>query len=237
MKTLLVISVFAIIFSLGIISVQDAHATLYDSINDCNALGGLLSGTICGIGGGFTFYPGDTLTIPSGTTLELTFYGIINSGGIINNYGTITISNYLYNGIINNGGIINNYGTITVSNNDGIGIKNYNGGTITNNSVGQITVSNTGGYGITNTDTIYNYGTITISNTGGYGIYNQSGTINNSATITVQNTAGTGILNGGTIKISKGGSITNSGTILNCGKIIGKIKNSGTGTVTKTCTY
>src|SRR3990172_5158865 len=158
----------------------------------------------------------------------------IENAQILTNSGTINVANTGTTSGTNIGinnsnlaAILNNFGTITISNTgvSSIAISN-NSGTINNNSVGIINVSNTGGtgilIGISLASTLNNSGTITISNTGGTGINNSrtSATLNNSGTITISNTGGTGINNSGTI--------TNPGTIYNCGgTVIGTIPTTG----------
>ena len=257
MKSLLHISAFAIIFSLGIISVQDAHAgvstpTAFQN-GDWNTGSTWVGGVVPG--------NSDDKIIPSGITVTVSTS--VTNGGTITNSGTITISNTASIGLTNSGTITNSGGLITVSNTAVTGIYN-SFGAINNNSGGHITISNTGvnSYGIyKNGGTITNSGTITISNTAGTGLTNFTGDINNNSgglitisntgvnsygivntggtifnysggLITVSNTIGTGITNSGAINNNSGGHITISNTGVNSYGIVNNISriltNAGT---------
>src|SRR3990172_6315200 len=206
--------------------IQLTGGTLTNSgtINVANILG---TGIKNSFGTGIT-NSGTIIISNSGNGVGIENAQILTNSGTINvaNTGTTSGTNIGINNS-NLAAILNNFGTITISNTgvSSIAISN-NSGTINNNSVGIINVSNTGGtgilIGISLASTLNNSGTITISNTGGTGINNSrtSATLNNSGTITISNTGGTGINNSGTI--------TNPGTIYNCGgTVIGTVPTSG----------
>jgi len=205
-----------------------------------NNLGNITNSDTIVINTDGTFNNGGTITNNADSTI--TNDGRIHNTSILDNSGTITVSNTINTGIESPGTITNNSGGVITISNTGVfavGIDNF--GTLTNNSGGVITISNTGsgGIGINNhlgTLTNNSGGLITVSNTGGTGIGNFIGTITNNSggVITVSNTVGAGINNTigtisnfGTIAIS--GSITNSdilnnpGSIFNCGTFTGII--------------
>jgi len=170
--------------------------------------------------GTYTIGSGDTLEIPSGTTLTFSGPGRVTSpvGATlqVDSGGAIIVADVGATpglSVIDNEGTFTNSGTITVENSvsSSTGIANI--GTFTNS--GTIIVENPGDFseGISNVGTITNTGTITIENSGSgsAGIYNYTpGAIDNYGTITVDNSGA-----------SSYGINNQSGTItdINCGTL------------------
>ena len=129
--------------------------------------------------------------ITNSDTIVINTDGTFNNGGTITNNADSTITN---DGRIHNTSILDNSGTITVSNTINTGIESP--GTITNNSGGVITVSNTVGAGINNTiGTISNFGTIASSGSiTNSDILNNPGSIFNCGTFTGIITSGNDLL-------------------------------------------
>ncbi|HYL65690.1 MAG TPA: hypothetical protein VEU72_00900 [Nitrosopumilaceae archaeon] len=187
-----------------------------------------------------TIHSGETLTIPSGKHLVITGIITINSGGTLDNAGSISVDQ----SVINNSGTLTNSGFIdlpggTINNLSGGTFNNLNSirlfdafsshGFINNNSGGNINNS-----GIISTFSIGN----TINNSGGTinnlagGSIGGAGTIDNSGTITNLGTitnfhAASIITNTGTI--SNSGTISNGGTLTNTGTITESCKSTFTG--------
>ena len=255
MRKVLMLPIFAALIAILSFLPQGAHAVTFTATQDGNWNDPATWG---GASPPFTINPGDTVTIPSGITVNIPFRSIMNSG-TINNTGTINSAG----GVIANnaGGTITNTGTITT-----IGqLENFGGlitntGTITstNNIMNQGRINNSGT--ITGSGTIQNGGSIT-DNNGGLtnppGIINNGGTI--SSSIEFSSTVKSTITNNGNINVFRidnygnffnnlGASITipnggeignylesvleNSGTITNSGFFffhdVSALSNSGT---------
>jgi|CXWL01.1.fsa_nt_gi hypothetical protein len=217
MKSFIYLPVFALIFTLSIFSIQDAHAftaTVSDEGSCESAIPFAVwsnSTDTCTITTSQTILLGETLTVNPGITLVLDPGIAITNDGTIINYGQITINTLGNSGAItNNNGTINNYSSI-----DNFGnIDNNLGGTIFNNSTGTIT-NNSGGTGIYNVGIITNNGIID----------NSSGTIVNAGTLTIDgdliNNPSLGFYNnsGGNMIVTENGSIANYSLIDNNGSI------------------
>jgi len=239
--------VAAMAFLMGGLALQNANAvsgTLNQSVCETD-IGGSWSTDTCTITSQVIISPGETLTIPQGTT----FVVATTSG----------------DGVRNNGTIINQ-GTTRVENTGGLGIRNMEEGLVNNTDSGTLVIANSGSFsiGIQNdmgTTSIVNYGTISVQNGGsgettGIGssrgspsIYNY-GTINvnssgtaTSETIGISNHFNSHFINTGTINLDNTGNsagllnnefISNSGTInanSNSAYALGnneKIVNTGT---------
>ena len=235
MKSFVYFSIFAVlIFTLSTFSTQDAHAIggTVDATTCVSTFGGTWNGVNQCTVSSLTIGSTDTLIIPDDVSLKNT--GTLTNAGLITIQSTTSLVNIQNDGSIINSGTINindggfiNDGSITNSGLISITDVFINGaaGIIYNNLGGKIIINESGSitnytYGI-----IYNYGAITIDVGGAF--YNNSGTIKNTGIITNKDI----FINGGTIKILKGGSMINSGQVTNCGKITGKIKNIDSGTI------
>ena len=168
-----------------------------------------------------------TLTVNGGNTTSGNLASVANSGTLQNN-GTIRIGNspttgIVYYGIANSGGIITNSstGSISIERASESYIHQTLAGTFTN--AGTLTVgssSNSSSFGILNLATFNNTGTLTINNFTTVGFYNTTGTLTNSGqiNITAINSTDRGLQNQNII--------TNNA----CGKIIvlkGDLANAG----------
>ncbi|HVB95927.1 MAG TPA: pentapeptide repeat-containing protein [Nitrososphaerales archaeon] len=188
-------------------------------------LGGAWSGTTCSVEQGFSISTGAILNIANGVSvtggsfsLGETQIGILDSGGTINNHGTLTgicnTGGTCYGILTNGGSTINNYGTIIGEGNGGDGINNV--GTI--NNYGTL---NGPGNGIANYGEINNYDFMTGTGySGNAGIYNQGDLLN----LGTMSTSGSNIYN---IKSGGIGYILNSGTIASGGGIQNTCDTSG----------
>jgi hypothetical protein len=234
MKRLFYATLASGLFVLSIVAVSAfggvpaAYAGTTITVNDsgsCLSISGFWSGTTCTLFMSYTIFPGDTLSIPSGTTLVIpvSYEVTVDSGG------TLQVANTVFNVVsVAIYGTLANSGTITVMNSglDSIGIENHDG-KLTNSGI--INIENSGtSIGISNEGSFTNSGTINIKNSGTlYGLDN-GGDFTNSGTITVQNTGsniGLGniygdILNKASSEIDIYGSVENYG--------FGSIDNYGT---------
>ncbi|MGI0073475.1 MAG: PEF-CTERM sorting domain-containing protein [Nitrosotalea sp.] len=220
MNNYLMLSSLAVLASFLSFSIHDAHAVTYDLKDQasCQAISGAwyTSTSTCTISD-FSLNSGDSLAVDNSVfpNISLTITDTLDNSGVINNSGSIEISNY---GVFNNDGSIVNYCTVGcvggTINNDGT-ITNNNGGTITSNStiVNNGSINNSGTIIIKNGGTINNYAKF-INNDG---TVNNYGTIHNNQLSAIINTGGT-IINYATIVSDVRGTITNSGTLKNmCG--------------------
>ena len=113
MRALFVLPVFVVLIC--IFSTQDAHATTFTATTTGEWSNPTTWG---GSSPPIVINPGDTVTIPSGITVTISFGGIISNHGAIVNSGTLnntvgSISNFAM--IINNaGGTINNYKPVKI---------------------------------------------------------------------------------------------------------------------------
>ena len=213
MKSFLYLSVFALIVTLSIVTIQDAHASsvTISDLASCESISGAVWST-----------SPDTCTITIDQTINSGETWTVNTDVIVftNPLVTITVDN---GGTIDNSGIIR---TTPVGDRYFIGGNITNSGTINNNSGGSI---GNGGR-ITNSGTINNEfgGSIQNANSlfccsSGYII--NSGSINNNGDIYNDSS----IDNSGSIQNNSGGTIENIGNILNSGIITnnGELKNFG----------
>jgi hypothetical protein len=213
LKSFLYLSVFALIVTLSIVTIQDAHASsvTISDLASCESISGAVWST-----------SPDTCTITIDQTINSGETWTVNTDVIVftNPLVTITVDN---GGTIDNSGIIR---TTPVGDRYFIGGNITNSGTINNNSGGSI---GNGGR-ITNSGTINNEfgGSIQNANSlfccsSGYII--NSGSINNNGDIYNDSS----IDNSGSIQNNSGGTIENIGNILNSGIITnnGELKNFG----------
>ncbi|MDE1827425.1 MAG: cadherin-like domain-containing protein, partial [Thaumarchaeota archaeon] len=199
---MLILTVFALsIFLILQFSINDTHA--YAVANTVNASWCSSAGfswdsstSTCTLTSDYTVNSGDTLEIPSGTTLVIvhsTIHGIFNSG-TVSNHGTINLENTGgTGGITNSGGTFNNYGTINVQSTGLFGIISEFGPF---NNFGLIVVENsgTGSTGIYNLVPMVNSGLIVVENSG----TGNTG-VKNSSTITDLNCGSVSVTGSGTI--------------------------------------
>ena len=215
----------AAVLAFGISPATHAASVTISDGTSCSSIGGSWSSGTCSLAGTYTVGATDTLTIPLGTTLDITASGSlgINSAGDVENSGTIDNSGslninlvstctYCSAGIMNNYGTLNNYGTV---NDDGeleVYGTFYNYGTTNDNY--QITPVMEG--------VIYNEngGTLIVNGAfgglGGSAVWNY-GTMDNYGTVTVEYFV---LNNYGTFDNEPGGTIDNYGTINNYGGTI-----------------
>jgi hypothetical protein len=184
--------------------------------------------TLQGAGAERTIIDGDVDVFVEHPVVTITGVTVANHHGVLNEGGTVTLSNSVVkNSSKNGGGGIDNFGggTVTLNNStvsdnsarhfQGGGISNEEGGTVTlNNSTVSDNHAPRGGGGIANeeggTVTLRNStvsgnsasGTATAESSGG-GIYNKSGTVTLSNTKVSGNTAE-----------AKGGGIYNKATVM-----------------------
>lgn len=214
----LIIIGFAILLVPGAFPVAHAGTTTTIDATGCPAIGGTwdASTSTCTLAVDYTVNSGDSLSIPSGTTLS-SFLATCGTG--IHNFGTITNDGTMQNAcIIHNqsGGRIDSDGTIT------------NNGEIANDAGAYIgssgTFDNSGG--VDNSGTIENRAGGTIANEAG-GRLNNSGTISNfDYGDTINNSGTINNLSGGRIDGDPGGTINNPGTFNNHGTVCGGIFNN-----------
>jgi len=235
LKSFLYLSVFALIVTLSIVTIQDAHASsvTISDLASCESISGAVWSTspdTCTITIDQTINSGETWTV---NTDVIVFTNplvtiTVDNGGTIDNSGIIRTTpvgdRYFIGGNITNSGTINNNSGGSIGNGGGGNITNS--GTINNNSGGSI---GNGGR-ITNSGTINNEfgGSIQNANSlfccsSGYII--NSGSINNNGDIYNDSS----IDNSGSIQNNSGGTIENIGNILNSGIITnnGELKNFG----------
>ena len=192
-----------------------ATTTISDQAS-CVGIGGKWDGVnTCTITTGITVGSGETLTIPSGVVFNIANDGTadqevgitVDSGGIIDNSGTLNISNTGGTGIVNSG-TINNSGTMMIIHFDLIPYSGtvVNSGTINNSGISIIrgTLTNNASGVITNRGSFTN----------DEGNILNSGTLNNSAEFS----------NYSNLINNLGGKITNSGSLFS----LGGLDNSGT---------
>lgn len=210
------------ILLIGFLSSQDASAvggTVSDGPS-CGAIGGSWNGvSTCTTAFSTTVGSGETLTVSPGITLYIPF-SIMQIRGTLDNYGTIATDSFAtFN--VNSGGVLNNYGSISINPSLGQSGTLNNYGTITINSGGSSEIFNSGI--INNSGTIVNNNTIrnfhgTINNLAGGTLNNNRLIGMNTATINNYGTfSNIGTLNNayGVINNFAGGSINNAGTIDN----------------------
>jgi hypothetical protein len=229
----------AMISALGLVPGAAATTTTIMDSASCASIGGTWAGTTCTLATSYTNAAGNTIEIPSGTTLAIGPAGtIINDGSIKVDAGgivTITSDNDFYG--IENTGTITNAGTINLDNTAYYSIWNA-GAVITN--TGTINIGTSGAFGTTGIysvfydgvePTITNSGTINVQNTGStYGIESGIGIFDNTAAgvIAITNSGELGIysisttftdagkitvFNTGAYGIDNNGPMTVSGTL------------------------
>jgi hypothetical protein len=233
---------FAMIAALGAIPTASAATTSIVDSTSCSSIGGSWAGSTCTLSTSYTNTAGNTLEVPSGTTLAIGPSGTIvndgtiqvDSGGIV----MITSSSDFYG--IENYGLITNAGTMNLANTAYYAIWSA-GGSITN--TGTIDITTSGAFGTMAiysifyngvTPTITNSGDIYIQNTGSsYGIYIGFSTLTNTASgkIYITNSGELGIYN-------VAGTVTDNGLISaeNTGPSNYGIDNNGPMTVAGTLT-
>lgn len=159
-----------------------------------------------------------TINIISSTTLNIIQardgIAISGTGGnVVNNEGTIDITNANSDGLyLSTGSFVNNGGTLNIDDANTNGINNTSGGTFTNQSNGIVLIENTSlttNNGIETAGAFTNTsGTITIDNANTDGVEHNSGTLSNQGIMTITSTA-TNTNNG----IVVGSTLNNTGAI------------------------
>ncbi len=222
LKSFVYLSVFALILTLSIVTIQDAHAATVTAAQSGNWDDPATWGGAVPLSSDDVIIPkGITVTIPIGliVTVDLgSTVTVIRGDFILDDSGTLVVDGT--HGTIDNYGTINNYGTLFKQ---GI-FTNY--GTINNNG----TILNTsyipGRIPLTNYGTINNNGTINSSAPlTNYGILTNNGTINNTINTIIHNAIGGKIYNNGIINNA---SIAYSGELFpHCLCFPGVINNDG----------
>ena len=121
----------------------------------------------------------DALTIPANYPANAK--SLYNTGSVdILNTATLTLSGATGYGLQNFGCTLSNAGTLDILNPGTDGVRNENGGLITNTGTGVMSIQNTTGIGLINTGTgttLLNTGQLTISNPGIKHIDNLDGAV------------------------------------------------------------
>jgi len=178
---------------------------------------------------------------------------VFRAAGTVANYGTISGGSsgifLRYGGRVSNGsandtnasisgnngvdvgfgvsyvGTVANYGTISGGGTNGIGVRLFSGGSVTNGSTTDTTASISGYYGvaISGAGTVANYGTMSGVFLGSGGVTNGSATTDTTALIGGVTIVGAGtVANYGTISGYSGVFIRGAGSVANYGTISGR---------------